>query len=145
VVRAPGSEFFSTKWATWSDLLERHRKAWDFWKKDVKTHPVALPRIIRTTVVGARSLRVERYRVGAAVRGSEPQQSGQCGRRDRHAAFRLRAVLSGVEFVVTETYEPVALVDRPFALERRAQEARFLTFTQLRRAAGGLRRSRPPQ
>jgi hypothetical protein len=37
--------------ATWSDLLAPHRKAWDFWRKDVKTHPLALPKIIRTTAV----------------------------------------------------------------------------------------------
>jgi hypothetical protein len=49
---APGSEYFTTTLCTtWSDLLERHRKAWDFWRKDVKTHPLVLPRIIRTTAV----------------------------------------------------------------------------------------------
>jgi hypothetical protein len=49
---APRSEFFRTGvWTTWTDLLEPHRKSWDFWRKDVKTRPLVLPRIIHTAAV----------------------------------------------------------------------------------------------
>jgi len=55
--RAAGAEFFETLvWATWTDVLVRYRKLWGFWKKDVKTHPKMLPKIIRTTGVGAEPL-----------------------------------------------------------------------------------------
>jgi hypothetical protein len=55
---ALGSELFTSgEWSA-GDLLERYRNHWDFWKEDVKTHPLALPHLIRTSAVASELLEI---------------------------------------------------------------------------------------
>jgi hypothetical protein len=45
-----GSELFATREWEASSLLEAYRKHWEFWKRDVKTHPMAIPALVETSL-----------------------------------------------------------------------------------------------
>jgi ribonuclease HI len=52
---ALGSELFeSDEWET-AELLRRYAKHWEFWRKDVKTHPLRIPDVIRTRLIAITS------------------------------------------------------------------------------------------
>jgi hypothetical protein len=71
-----GSELFGTGEHSVAGLLVRYRKHWDFWKRDVKTHPVSLPAWIETRSVAAVEMQVRDHEwslrgVEVSVAGSE--------------------------------------------------------------------------
>jgi hypothetical protein len=56
---AEGAELFASRVCDVSDLLSDYDHRWKFWRADVKTHPLSLPRQIATRLIESAPMTVD--------------------------------------------------------------------------------------